>query len=209
MKVDQDIQDIHNHLKEQIQFILNSCDAFDNGFKGEAKRLAATIRVLVHDTPNSISLLTQLRCKDSLYYHNTSLPYVADNLVAHLGLIGVKAGVTGVEYYAFLGDGFPDSYLKPWVTFPTWWTNTIIIDDKMNKFNRKDLILTVANQDGGTHVDPKLNQAYAELSRNNSLNMFQVTDSHETPISDPHLVSIRQIAYEIIETLKRKFPELF
>jgi len=39
-----------DYLREQITFLRNSIDSYDKGFEGEAKRLATTIRVLVHDT---------------------------------------------------------------------------------------------------------------------------------------------------------------
>jgi len=38
-----------------------------------------------------------------------------------------------------------------------------------NVFTRKDIICFVANQDGGAHVDMKLDGKYAELRKLNSL----------------------------------------
>ena len=38
-----------------------------------------------------------------------------------------------------------------------------------NKFSRKNLILNVADTDGGTHVDPELDEKYMAFSRKNSL----------------------------------------
>ena len=55
-KIDQSLHELINHLKEQILFLKASASAFDEGFDGEAKRLAVTVRVLLHDTNNSISL---------------------------------------------------------------------------------------------------------------------------------------------------------
>lgn len=49
-----------NHLKEQIFFLQASSSSYDRGFMSEAKRLAVVIRVLVHDTPKSQSLLSQM-----------------------------------------------------------------------------------------------------------------------------------------------------
>jgi hypothetical protein len=53
-------EELANHLKEQIDFMIASAIQFDNGFEGEAKRLAIAIRILVHDTSRCSALLTQL-----------------------------------------------------------------------------------------------------------------------------------------------------
>jgi hypothetical protein len=50
---------------EALSFLRNSNSAFDNGFEAEAKRLAVTLHVLLHDTANSHSLLQQLGFKSS------------------------------------------------------------------------------------------------------------------------------------------------
>ena len=56
--------ELSQHLQEQLEFLQASAGAYDQGFEGEAKRLAVSIRVLVHDTSNSNSLLGQLGQKD-------------------------------------------------------------------------------------------------------------------------------------------------
>ena len=42
--------ELEEHLKEQIEFLLASCEDYDNGRNSEAKRIAATLRILFHDT---------------------------------------------------------------------------------------------------------------------------------------------------------------
>lgn len=207
MKINQSNDDLLNHLREQIQFLAGSSHSFDNGFKGEAKRLATTIRILVHDTRNSASLLSQLDSKDTDFY-NTALPHNPNNLLPHMGLMGMKIDSSYSGYWAPLDDGPPIRYRNPWVSFDTWWTGTIVIDDKQNQFTRKDLVLSVADQDGGAHVDPTLNEAYAKLSRENSMGWKHNVGGVENPVPDPHLVSIRQIAHEMIRTIQKKFPNL-
>ena len=51
--------------------------------------------------------------------------------------------------------------------FNDWW-NEINFDDKKNKFTRRDIVTYVANQDGGAHVDPELDESYATLTKMNS-----------------------------------------
>ena len=59
--ISQSQEALQDHLTEQIGFLLRSAESYDNGFTDEAKRLAVTIRVLVHDTGKSTSLLKQLK----------------------------------------------------------------------------------------------------------------------------------------------------
>ena len=62
-EVKQSKVDLEDHLREQISFLRASADSYDSGFKGEAKRLAVIIRVLLHDTHKSTSLMTLLGIK--------------------------------------------------------------------------------------------------------------------------------------------------
>lgn len=52
--------ELMNHLYEQMAFLKRSAEHYDAGEFSEAKRLAATLRVLLHDTDRSVSLLSQL-----------------------------------------------------------------------------------------------------------------------------------------------------
>ncbi len=70
-KYKQTDQDLRNHLCEQLRFLRASAASFDEGVEGEAKRLAATIRLLVHDAKKSKSksLLHQLNLKHAIRMH--------------------------------------------------------------------------------------------------------------------------------------------
>lgn len=52
-------------------------------------------------------------------------------------------------------------------------------DREGKEFTRRDLVLTVADQEGGAHIDPALNEAYANLSRFNSLSWKLVVNEEE------------------------------
>ena len=70
-------------------------------------------------------------------------------------------------------------------------------------FNRRELILALANKDGGAHVDPELDHAYADLTRNNSVGWMFSDGQDKRPIEDVELFSVRQIAFEIIDSIER------
>jgi hypothetical protein len=77
-------------------------------------------------------------------------------------------------------------------------------------FSRQELINNIANTDGGAHVDPKLDEAYMELSRANSLGwVFGNGNLEEAFKGRPELACMRQITYEVLITLKEKNLEYF
>jgi hypothetical protein len=194
--------DFKEHLHDSIGFLNLSCESFDSGFLGEAKRLATTIRVLLHDTQKSQSLLGLLGVKDIIKYTTTAIIDNQMNSAGHVGLVGFRLGSGGPAYWAPLDKGPPSRYNRPTCTFEAWWTEQVINDRSGGVFTRRDLILALVNKEGGAHVDPQLDEPYAALKSGKSLG-FQVSNgitSH--PISDVQLHSVRQIAYELLHTFK-------
>ncbi len=80
-----DSQDLERHLIEQIEFLETSCDLYDEGKTSEAKRIAVSIRTLLHDTRHSKSLLGQLQKKSNLFY-STNLPLPKESISTYFGL---------------------------------------------------------------------------------------------------------------------------
>jgi hypothetical protein len=184
-------------LLEQLEFLRASAKSYDGGFFGEAKRLAHTIRVLVHDTPKSHSLLGQLGRKVGKFY-DTCFPVQPGNKATHAGLVMMGIGGRDAGRYLAMGDGVPFSTLVP---FDDWWKRIVFIDDRKTQFSRADSVLRVANQDGGSHVDPMLDEAYARLTRENSLGWVSVTNGVNAPVAEEASASIRQVAHELLKSL--------
>jgi hypothetical protein len=82
-------RDLEYDLAEQLRFLASSGRAFDQGELSESKRIALVIRVLVHDTGASHSLLAQLGIKDTLAWAD-SAP-VIDN---DPNIVGRSPGLT-------------------------------------------------------------------------------------------------------------------
>jgi len=206
MNILQTEEDLRDQLKVQIGFLVQSSDAYDRGNVDEAKRLAIALRILLHDKGRtSVSLLTLLNKKDILFY-DTALEYNPNNLLSMPGLVMLKAGPDGGEYIPPLDMRCS----KGKIPFPQWWSNIVVVDIKGNKSTRKDLVLTVCEKDGGAHVDPKLDEAYYAFSRSNSLGWkYQKDGVVQDFTGRPELASIRQVAYEVLKSLKDEFPEHF
>jgi hypothetical protein len=189
--------ELQAHLDEQLGFLERSATAFDQGFEDEAKRLAVALRVLLHETTQSHSLLGQLGRRQGAYV-DTALPADAANLMTHGGLVFVAMGPPQTRYVAMLDD-VP---ITKHVPFDQWWDAPVFIDRDRNSLTRKQLILITANQDGGAHVDPALDDTYAKLQKQNSLELVAVENGRARPMDGPERAAIRQIAHETLKTLK-------
>src|SRR5438094_679123 len=84
-KIPQSAPELEEHLKDHLDFLKASTDAFDAGKDGEAKRLAVSIRVLCHDTSASRSLLGQLG-RLTQKFVSTAIPFDPRNVSTHNGL---------------------------------------------------------------------------------------------------------------------------
>ena len=204
-------EDLNKHLYENLSFLKLSSKSFDSGFIGEAKRLATTTRVLLHDKGRSQSLLGLLDYKNNMGFYNTSNTYDSLDLAQFHGLVMMKFLSTGGSYLAPLKmstevSGRPNSY----ISFSDWWKQ-VVIDDKMgNVYSREDLVLMLTEKEGGAHVDPKIDSDYKDL--NNRMGWVQVKPDgekeNESRIPDVELHSMRQIAYELAESIERHLDKL-
>lgn len=200
MKIARHIESYRKLFGEIIDALRLSCQSYDKGYFGEAKRLATSVRVLVHDTNTSHSLFEQLGIKRKLAFSSTPSAYGKNNLLAECHLVMALVGPQPT-YEAAL-DRLP----FPWqqLPFDGWWSQVVVRDAKGERFSRKDLVLWFANKEGGAHVDPKLDERYRKLQDENSFGFTFVANGAEaTPTAGVELACMRQIAHEILCTVER------
>jgi len=208
--------DLRLHLKDEIQLLTFLSKSYDEGGKNAAKILALRVRVLIHDTGIQKSLLGQLGKKNILFYDTASDalndPHVKVIGSFH-GLIGNRMtinpdGSSSLEWAPWL-DNTPPYYRHKRVPLQQWLEKVVIVDKNNNQFTREDLILCVCDKDGGAHIDPQIDKDYADLSRHNSMGWKLMKDGIGIDEEGPHLACIRQIAHELIKTIRDEFPEAF
>ena len=193
--------ELTEQLREQISFLLTSSEIYDNGQIHEGKRLAHTLRLLLCDVGSSKSLLGQLELKKNRFL-NTASPYKKDSLVSYAGLILFRFENSVGRKPWVVAKGTPDQMpKKSKLLFSDWWNMPVIITGKSKsqiKFSRRDVVLHVANTDGGSHVDDALNKEYVALSKWNEMGIYIIENGNEIPMGNPILPCIRQISHEII-----------
>lgn len=183
-------------LDEQLDFLQSSADAFDDGKHAESKRLATVIRVLFHDKGSSRSLLGQLGRLDRKLI-STAHPQHLESVTPYAGLIAMA---TGESTWLPLLDTSP---VVRWLDFKAWWTETVFTDEQGARMDREALALCAANQDGGAHVDPTLDERYARLTRNGAIRWERHTDTDEAaqPLTNAAGATLRQVAHEVLRSL--------
>ena len=203
-------QDRHSlvvHLCEQFQFLRTSCDLYDGGRFSEAKRIAAVLRTLLHSSRMTTSLFAQLGYESRIRFLDSAGDDLPGNVMGFNGLTSMRFHPTFARHYPKLEKLLPREMRR--LSFGVWWHKEVVKDAHRRSFTRSDMVRAIADQDGGVHVDPVLDRDYANLSRRNSFGLTVDAGSGPRSIEGLELASIRQIAFEVENSVKRVFPHYF
>lgn len=196
-------EDLKTELNEQFALMINACECYDAGLEAIGKHIALVLRVLLYHHGQSRALLEQLGIRNKRFPNSTGIKLNPKNLGTDCPLTVIKMTGSDATYLPLLASGggpFPPK----WEKFEDWWNEPVLKDNQGRKFNRREIVLNVADTDGGAHVDPELEEAYMDLSRRNSLGWkFQKGDVSEMLKGRAELACIRQIAFEVIESIKK------
>jgi hypothetical protein len=93
--------------------------------------------------------------------------------------------------------------MKRFIPFADWWEREVVCLTAGVRMTRKSLVLAVANQDGGAHVDAMLEPDYATIKVGAGLvATFQPAggDPVEIPLESHSVATLRQIGYEVLHS---------
>lgn len=204
-----DRNDYLKMLEHNVRNAVSVAHLFDKGVFESSTLLIGIIRLLVHDTNSSISLLKRLDDKNAIYFLDTSIDYPPDTFHLQNFLFGAHVRkVNEEEHFQSLLPKFyfEDDHSKT-VSFDDWWEKIVIILHG-NNFSRKDIILITAHKHGILHSDDKVDAVYYDLA-NNVLSFAYHTETMDIenpdvdvePIDNTLYSLIRQISHELILTL--------
>src|SRR6185295_10205561 len=129
---------LRQYLLQQLQFIENSCAAFDRGQPEEAIRIATAARVLFHNTGRSTSLLAHLGAQN-IRLLSTIAPMPQFQLDA-TGFMEAMLGIPGFQ--PLLGRGGD----KVNVPVSQWWEQVVSIVANGVNIRRCNIVLDGANK---------------------------------------------------------------
>lgn len=188
--------DYRTHLVRQLGFLWRSCAAYDQGCTEEAIRIATVIRVLLHDTRNSTSLLKHLNALQ-IGLSSTVSSMDRSRTVFWFGMGQGTFTANGGTWRANTDATAIDRQLPV-----SDWLNQVVFISGSVQATRKNLILTAADKDGGAHVDAKLTTEYETLMTTGERGWFHFPgeDGAFRPIMDSHLMYIRQMGFELLNS---------
>lgn len=187
-------------LSEQLSSLKYSCAGYDNGMEHEAIRVAVTLRVLFHNTSHSKSLMAHLKMSSTMML-SSSVGH--DDWKDYVGIVINLASATPVLCRPKLGSKFTS------VPASKWWGAEPVYKFEGREYFRRNLILAAANQDGGAHVDEKLERFYEDLAKGDQglgidgaglvyANGAPYDQSKVQTAPNTHLAMIRQFAHEVL-----------
>ncbi len=186
-------------LKRQKGFLERSCRLYDAGLHDEATRIATIIRVLLHDTNSSTSLVKHFGARDKVRLLSTcsDLPSHSDldffDGVSSITLDGVQPGLEKGSCRRFLViDG--------------WWDQVVLVSGRGIHHSRKAIVLETVNRDGGAHVDKEISSEHEQLRQ--GICSFHrggiALDDETRQVRNHHFICLRQFGYELCNS-----PELW
>ena len=190
-------------LAEQRAALAASCEGYDKGNEWEAARLATSVFTLVHDGGDIQSLLTRLGLRAGLRFVSTGRyqpPPGMQVSFATPALLGMRAGPDGMRFV----PQFQLSARKPEPTrvqFETWWAKEDVYESGSVQLSRRRLVFALRHQDGGGHVGELTDPSYVSLKAGAGIS-GSVPDGSSRPLIEAANATMRQVAWEVTETLK-------
>lgn len=195
-----------------MRFIYKSAFAYSNKEDfNEARRIATHLRVLFHHKGSNRALLKTLGAWDDLTLYDTSGGGVIigpPTMIRGLIMLRESTNRTPVirQTVPLFDRGPHGSRYFVRRPFAEWWSMPILTHTPSRTvFTRSDFVLSVAEQDGGAHVDPTISEKWALLSRDHAFDpIFGVENGKLVPYAGMDLAVICQIGYEAFTSLRER-----
>lgn len=201
--------------RDCLAYLQHLCEDYDKGNTFAVVLIAVVLRTLLKTKGSTISVLEQLGLH-TMPFVDSSLPqgsfsfwHLGDNVCNHTFLVQdvyggllskhVTNGEKGLnlDYRPLLGANRRVSE-KP---FEEWYKAIVFKNEKF-QLSREYCVNKVADKDGGAHLDKNVPETYACFREPAALQTIidgQVAVFNQNPV----YVSIRQIAWEVLESVKR------
>lgn len=210
-------------IEDRIDRLQFAGGQFDEGNPAGAREMAVHIRELVHQTSGSPALINQLGVQHDLAWVDTAgvtHPRTVTS-AACLTLMKIGRGSQRRGEYIPKFDLYPPAPIRTRdggridrgsrIPFEHWWTNPVLKDPDGLDYSRKQLVLALAHGQVGTTDDPEMKAAYRAVAGSRWLG-WVVSDGTATETdrmsvtfgSNPLMASVRQIGYEVVQTIRQQ-----
>lgn len=208
-KVPVPISAIEARFISQLGFLERSMEAYDAGAQDEVLRMAVALRTLLHKTHQSHPLVEQVQLHDTLLLSRCQL--APGNLVTEFPLAMMTMGDNQTAYVPLL-DEFPFAPFRH-LKISEWQDEQVIVLREMGQeqsLTRWDLVLALANQDGGAHSDPEgVPENYFALVHEHFGGFIAtIGDGPEENIVGMEKATMRHIAWEAHTSLSQAWRRM-
>lgn len=165
--------------------------------------MATQVRVLIHQTQNSNSLLNQLDLvKKFKVWHSPTSIFSPNNLLTSWDLLVLSTNGKGSSYMPLGSKGVfnerrDSSYnviSEVFLPLQQWWQQ-IVFSQQKEYISRRDIVLFIANKDGGSHID-EYNWPIASYKESQILGFYD--QNGISPNGNPLYSAMRQIVEELL-----------
>ncbi|KMK53172.1 hypothetical protein FEFB_11000 [Fructobacillus sp. EFB-N1] len=221
------------HTNEETEELLQNCfqnlldyaNSFDSGNFQSIRQAANIIRMLFYDSKTCHSLLNQITNKEDIRLLNTFLIDEKDTFYSGgVWIIQTFKKIpfsnvpdTSQLYSTFVPDDLEKLSEKREIVFKSWW-NGIVFKLGNSILTRKDIIISMANQDGGSHVDTEVDETYLNIARgqtgihigtnlSDTIPLYFKSQNNDEDYEHPkdiHLAIMRKIVHEILYSLPKQ-----
>jgi hypothetical protein len=198
-------------LQEQIHLLQRYCEQFDSGDWLAARPMSTALRVLLHhpDRPKvgQGSLLAQLRLRGGFWSDSTRIAGMnmpKSKAMSWPQILVMQIGSEGTGFHPKLT---PNNVILRRTSFLAWWTEELGLHETYGPISRKKIIVGMADQDGGAHVDGSADECYDAFT---SGKYFSITigNREELARGAAH-AAVRTVAHETLLSVYRYAPKAF
>jgi hypothetical protein len=200
-------KELQEQLAIQLKLLRKSCENFDHGDELEALHISVSLRLLWHNKGKQKGLVSQLNLVNEVLDTAFLVPptFITEGIPEPPSDEYRLFAIGGSRAYKPLFDNGPAGIFK--TPFEQWWKGNVLSDIEKHKFTREDLVLEVAETDGGAHVDPALTPSYYALTRKETFGWIRAVETKDPKVFEriktpsPVYVILRQIGHETLRTL--------
>ena len=223
---DKPVPELERSFVEAYERLVRAGRAFDAGHLSEAPDIAKEAMTFVYDPgQKSESILQHLGLKHNVGFVDSSKASALDSLPAgsrmvsnEYLLVDALIGFSGMDYRPLLGTR---TSLRT-VTFAAWWEGTVLSRyvhspvEGRERISRGELIQHVRNEEGGAHVSARYKRGtpadkMVRLMQGEYVDGYMELNGGSPVTAEAHApayATLRQIGWELEETLRRVRPDL-
>ena len=204
-------------LTSAIDNLQGNVNSYDIGFVSVTLSISASIRALFHQTNKSECLVKQICDMQNKKFDRLEMISRKRQYPSEARYVFFDGSMCEMNYDANGLQFIPNYNSAPQrhIPFGEWW-DEFVIRDVRNGFenpiwhSRRELILAHANREGGAHYDSSVSKLHDLGS--SAASGWAYTDGNNVSkicVRNQKSATIRQIGFEVLESLYLHFPEHF